>query len=270
MADESYMEHQVKKNNIVIIQARMASTRLPGKVLKNFSNGMSILDLQLATLSKIFDKNSIFIATTTNASDDIIEDRYSSEFNIYRGSEDDVMSRFNHIAKITKADNIVRLASDNPFVFIEGISTLLKLHEKSQADYTTYKIEGQPSMLVPVGLFVEVVSAQALQKIDTLANSLEKEHVTFAIYNRLNNLFNVQLMDIKNIYPALNNKDYRFTVDTLEDFMMINKIISDLNIVNKIDLHTLDEILRYVKKNNLIKIMKSESYKIKNSKVYEK
>lgn len=255
-------------NNIAIIQARMLSTRLPGKVLKYFSNGMTLLDFQLATLYKLFDKDKIFIATTTNESDKVIKEKYSTVVNVYRGSENDVLSRFVEIAEISQADNIVRLASDNPFVFFEGIECLLNFHEKYQADYTTFTITDKPSMLIPAGLFAEVVTADALKNINVLTNSLEKEHVTFAVYNRLKNLFHIKFIDIKKVFPLLANDDFRFTVDTNEDFAMIDKIIKGLNLSNLINYNLVLTIIEYVKKNNLMELMKKETKKNINSKIY--
>ena len=202
-------------DTVVIIQARMTSSRLAGKIVKYFSNGLNMLDMQLETLLKIFDKDCIYIATTTNKEDDLIEKRYESQCNIYRGSEDDVLSRFLEIIEITNAKNIIRIASDNPFIFYEGIEVLLKHHIKNSFDYTTFKIEDIPSMLVPSGLYVEIVSSKALLDIKIKANDMEKEHVTFALYNRLQNDYKISLIDINTVYPFLNNKDLRFTIDDL-------------------------------------------------------
>jgi len=257
------------KNNIAIIQARMSSTRLPGKVLMHFSNGMTLLDFQLATLFKLFDKNKIFIATTTNKSDDLIKEQYDSIVNVYRGSENDVLSRFIEIAEITKADNIIRMASDNPFVFFEGIADLLNSHEKHQADYTTFTINHKPSMLIPTGLFVEIVTSDALKKIQCLTTSMEKEHVTYAIYNRLKADFHVNLIDIKTCYPLLANEDLRFTVDTNEDFLMVDSIIAELDLSNEIGFKRIEDIIAHSMKKNLTEIMIEETQKKKNSKFYQ-
>ncbi len=254
---------------VVIIQARMTSSRLLGKILKNFSNGLNMLDMQLKTLIKIFDKDYIYIATTTNKEDDFIENRYKSQCNIYRGSENDVLSRFLDIAKITNAENIVRIASDNPFIFYEGIEILLKYHIEKSSDYTTFQIENIPAMLVPNGLYVEIVSSKALLDIKTKANDTEKEHVTFALYNRLKNDYKISLLDVGNIYPFLNNKNLRFTVDTQEDFEFIDNLIKEFDI-KEIDIKKIEQFVSYVNKNGIITNMKKESNKKKNRKNYEK
>ena len=255
------------KKNIAIIQARMSSTRLPGKILKPFSNGMNLLDFQIATLLKLFDKNHIFIATTTNKYDDLVKKKYGSSVYVYRGNENDVLSRFVEIAEITKATNIIRLTSDNPFVFFEGIAALLKSHEKNQVDYTTFTINKKPSMLAPTGLFTEIVTSCALRKISNIATPEEKEHVTYGIYNRFKTDFNLNFIDIKKDYPLLAKEDLRFTVDTDEDFTMINKIITELNLSNYINYKKLEKIIKYSLKKKLTEFMKKETQKKKNLKI---
>ena len=246
----------------------MSSTRLPGKILKPFSNGMTLLDFQVATLLELFDKNNIFIATTINKSDDLIKEQYDNSVSVYRGNESDVLSRFVEIAEKTKATNIIRLSSDNPFVFFEGIADLLKFHENNQVDYTTFTINEKPSMLVPTGLFAEIVTSYALKKIINVATSMEKEHVTYAIYNRLKPDFSVNLIDIKDYYPLLANEDLRFTVDTNEDFLMIDRIITELNLSNKINFKIIEKIIAHSLKKKLTEFMKEETEKKKNLKFY--
>lgn len=256
------------QETIVIIQARMTSSRLPGKILKNFSNGLNMLDMQINTLQNVVPKNNIYIATTKNEADDVIEQRYQGICNIFRGDENDVLSRFLSIIKSTNAKDVIRISSDNPFIFSEGINYLLACHIKNRSDYTTFNIENIPSMLVPIGLFVEIISANALLDIKAKVNDIEKEHVTFALYNRLKNQYRVNLISIVNIYPVLNNKDLRFTVDTTEDFDFIDSIINKLDI-NIIDLLIIEKIVSYIKNKDFINNMILESNKIRNSKKYE-
>ena len=227
---------------IAIIQARMTSSRLAGKIIKNFSSGLNMLDMQIQTLSTILDTKNIYIATTNNQEDNIIEEKYATTCNIYRGSEDDVLSRFLEISKFSNADNIIRIASDNPFIFKEGIEFLINEHQKRKSDYTTFAIEGKPSMLVPCGLYVEIITAATLLEIEEHANITEKEHVTYALYTRLKNKYNINLLDITPISNLLNNVNLRYTVDTTEDFLFIDKIIKDLNLDQII---TLDLIKKF-------------------------
>ena len=254
---------------IAIIQARMTSSRLAGKILKDFSNQLNMLDMQLQTLQNVLDSKNIYIATTNNKSDDIVQIKYQNQCNVYRGDEEDVLSRFLNILKKSNADTVIRIASDNPFIFHEGINHLLHAHYHSNADYTTFSIENTPSMLVPCGLYVEIVSAHALSEVERNANKIEKEHVTYALYTRLKDNYNIQLLPISKYEPDLDNKNLRYTVDTLEDFNFINEIIQSLNIKDKIGLETIKKIILHGEENNSIEKMQKESNKTKNSKKYK-
>jgi len=255
---------------IAIIQARMTSSRLPGKIIKDFSNNLNMLDMQLQTLQKILNPKQIYIATTTNKEDDIIETKYQHICNVYRGSEEDVLSRFLDIAKQSEAKHVIRIASDNPFIFFEGITYLLEEHYKKDADYTTFSIEGIPSMLVPCGLYVETISVHALFEIKEKANRTEKEHVTYAIYTRLKEEYRVNLINISKVNALLNNKSLRYTIDTQEDFTFIKNIINALNLHQAIDLNTIKRIIEHSKEHHLLELMQNESNKTKNSKQYTK
>lgn len=255
---------------IAIIQARMSSSRLPGKIIKNFSNNLNMLDMQIKTLQSILPSDQIYIATTCKNTDDIIEKKYQDVCNVYRGDEEDVLSRFLDISKKVNAENIIRIASDNPFIFKEGIEFLLKEHANKHSDYTTFSIEEYPSMLVPCGLYVEVITANALLEIEKNATKTEKEHVTYAIYTRLKASYNVNLISVDHLNNLLNNKDLRYTIDTPEDFQFINDIITKLKINNKpITLDLILEIIEHSKATNALNIMKNESNKEKNSKNYQ-
>jgi spore coat polysaccharide biosynthesis protein SpsF len=243
----------------------MASTRLPGKVLKIFSNGLTMLDMQLNSLLKIFKKDEIYIATTTNKDDDDIENKYKGICKVYRGSEKDVLSRFLDILSLTNAKNIIRVSSDNPFIFYEGVKYLLNKHIVSNSDYTTFKTHNIPSMLAPVGLYAEIISPRALQGIKVEANDMEKEHVTYAVYNRLKKHYKINLIRIDSAYPYLNNQDYRFTVDTINDFQFVDNIINKLDI-KLVDICILQNIITYILDKNLIENMKIESMKKDNKK----
>jgi spore coat polysaccharide biosynthesis protein SpsF len=226
--------------------------------------------MQLQTLQQILPLSQIYIASTKNPSDDIIEEKYKNICNVYRGDEEDVLSRFLEISKVSNATNIIRIASDNPFIFKEGIAFLVQEHLKKSSDYTTFSIEEQPSMLVPCGLYVEIITAHALLEIEKNANKLEKEHVTYAIYTRLKEDYKVDLIKIEKVHPLLNNKSLRYTIDTLEDFNFIDGIIKELNIKQSpITLDQIINIIEYSKKTNALEIMEHESNKDKNSKNYQ-
>ncbi len=165
---------------IAIVQARMGSSRLPGKVLRKIK-GKTLLELYLnrVKLNQLIDK--IVIATTTKSSDDIIEELAKKlGFDCFRGSESDLLDRFWQCAKKYKADVIVRLTADDPFVDYQVIDRAIKIFNENQADFVTNHFE--PTY--PEGLDIEVYSIGALERSWQDAKLLsEREHVFPYIQN---------------------------------------------------------------------------------------
>jgi spore coat polysaccharide biosynthesis protein SpsF len=245
----------------------MGSTRLPGKVLMPFSNGKNLLDYQIECLSDIFNSDQIYIATTINPENDVIKKQYAEKVQVYQGSEEDVLSRYVDIAKKSKAMHIIRMSSDNPFIFPEGVELMLRSHYHRCADYTSYIIDNIPVMLTTTGMFCEIIRSETIQAIHKVADSREREHVTLAIYTRLIDRFKINFLDVQTNFPLLANRAIRLTVDTSEDFNMINSIIQRLNLDNKMDLKSLNKIIDYLHQTNLIHEMVRESLKPDNKKI---
>ena len=109
----------------IIIQARMGSTRLPGKILKPFHENHSILDIILDKFHEIKGAK-VIVATSTNEENDALEEYLISRGeNVFRGSENDVLERFIDAAEKYDVDSIIRICSDNPFLDSEGIQELV-------------------------------------------------------------------------------------------------------------------------------------------------
>lgn len=253
---------------IAIIQARSHSTRLPHKVLKKFSNGFNTLDFVLHNIAKIEKLDEIYIATTNKKADDDIESYCKNRAKIYRGSEPDVLSRFIEIADIADAGTIIRICADNPFVLREGIEYLLKYHDANY-DYSSFALETIPAMQLPIGLFTEVVQSTTLKKLHQDANKIEKEHVTFAIYNRQNSPFFCNFIEVEQFNTKLADKNLRLTLDTNLDFEILDGIISALNLGLDINLSTFEKIYYYIYEHKIIKKMLHESALTKNLKSYD-
>lgn len=206
----------------IIIQARLSSTRMPGKVLQAFASSQSILSLQLKNL-RILDV-PILLATTTNPNDDILEEfAHKNKLLCYRGSENDVLGRF---IMASNADYIVRVCSDNPFLDIQSIVTFMK-HLDEDIDYISFKNEdGTPAIRTHWGLFAEVVSRKALlnahkQTENHTKGAFYREHVTNYIYENPEK-FNLKLLEAPEIIKDRN--DLRFTIDTPEDFENMQRL----------------------------------------------
>jgi len=202
---------------VVIVQARIGSTRLPNKVIKKIKNKM-ILDYVIERLNFCKKVNDIIIATTTNNKDDILE-KYALENKIkyYRGSEEDVLSRYFYTAKKFKADIIVRITSDCPLIDPDIVDYIIKKHIEKKADYTSNVIK----RTFPRGLDTEVFNFETLEV--TYNNAIQKyqrEHVTTYMIEHPEK-FTLQNIEARG---KLKRPDIRITLDTIEDFKLINKI----------------------------------------------
>lgn len=246
----------------IIIQARTGSSRLPKKILFPFYKEKSILDIIIEKLKILNNKYQIILATSTSKEDENLKS-YSDKFGIdfFKGSENDVLSRFVDAATQFKIDVIIRICSDNPFLDIESIVKLIEIYSNNnQLDYCSFKnFEGLPAIKTHLGLFAEIVSTKALKKIKKLTEEkLFTEHVTNYIYTNPE-IFNIHLENAsQKVYCR---KDLRFTVDDIHDFNNLREVYKEFRNNN----FTLDEIIDYVDKNEDIK-MKME----KNIKKYSK
>jgi len=212
-----------EKNIVAIIQARMGATRLPGKVMMEI-DGISLLKIMLSRVmkSKLLDK--VIIATSTSPLDNKIEDFCKMNgYESFRGSENDVLSRYYECAKKYNADVIVRLTADCPLIDPLVIDKLIKLYFESSVDYGANTVPPETSTF-PDGSDVEVFSIRALEKANTVAHDpKDREHVTFYFWKYNNGFKTVQLNC---------NEDwskYRFTVDYPEDFDVIKCIMKELS-----------------------------------------
>ena len=149
----------VKNKLILVIQARMASTRFPGKILKPIK-GVSILEYLIKRVSNIDEINEYWVATSNNKADDIIEKLFKSQINIFRGHEQDVLGRYYDLATKTKANTIIRITADCPFADPELIKRAIKLYNSKDVDYLSNVLDRS----YPDGLDVEIFSYKALKE----------------------------------------------------------------------------------------------------------
>ncbi|MCM3663651.1 glycosyltransferase family protein [Mesobacillus subterraneus] len=209
-----------------IIQARMGSTRLPGKILKTV-NGKTLLEYQIERVERAKLIDEIIIATTIKESDDpIVQLCQQLSIPYYRGSEDDVLSRYYEAAINNNVQVIVRLTSDCPIIDPEIIDETIRVYldNKNTVDYVSNTLE----RTFPRGLDTEVFSFDVLnQAYKTSKEKIYREHVTSFIYG------NPDTFKLKNV-PSLNDySEHRWTVDTEEDFILIKNILEALYPVEK-------------------------------------
>jgi spore coat polysaccharide biosynthesis protein SpsF len=221
-----------------IIQARMGSTRLPGKILRTV-NGKTLLEYQIERVKHAKMIDQIIIATTVNESEQpIVELCEKMRIDYYRGSEQDVLSRYYEAAKQFDVDIIVRLTSDCPVIDPEVIDIVINeyIKNRSSIDYVSNTLE----RTYPRGLDTEVFSFEALSKAYLEATlPRDREHVTAFFYT------NPQLFNLMGFKSEFFYGDYRWTVDTKEDFDLISLIIKQLYNPNRLFL--LDDVIKLLK-----------------------
>jgi len=206
------MEQSLK--TVAIVQARMGSTRLPGKVMKQIGQNTIIgLLLKRLSLSKRIDK--IVLATSIEENNNpLVEHVSEMGFAFEQGSEDDVLERFYCAAKSHDADVIVRITGDCPFVDAELVDQTIDVFQSSSSDYVSNS--NPPSF--PDGLDVEIFSIAALKKAHLEATSVyDREHVT--PYLRNNDQFKVD-----SVQGSVNFAKLRWTLDEPEDFHVIKSV----------------------------------------------
>lgn len=205
----------------IYIQARMGSTRLPGKILKTVL-GKPLLEYLIERVKKVKNASTFAILTTTNPQDDSIAD-YCERHHVlyYRGSEEDVLTRYYEVGLKRKPDAIVRITADCPLVDPDVVDQAIQLFKDSQpdCDYLSNSLQ----RTYPRGLDVEVFSFKSLEQAHHQAQQpFEREHVTPYFYQHPN------LFKLKNMTSGQCLEDYRWTVDTVEDLTLVTLILENL------------------------------------------
>jgi spore coat polysaccharide biosynthesis protein SpsF len=206
---------------VIIVQARMTSTRLPGKVMLPLA-GQPMLERLTERLRRVSRADAMVIATTLNTTDDVIAAFCAAQaIACHRGSEHDVLSRYAGAAREHQADVVVRVTSDCPLLDPELVDDLLQrfVSQRGQVDYLSNMIE--PTW--PYGMAVEVFSAQALYEADAEATQpAEREHVTPFIYWRPERY---RLLSVRH---DVDLSLQRWTVDTPEDYQLVRRVFEAL------------------------------------------
>ena len=212
-----------------IIQARTTSTRLPGKVLKElpYNSGITCLEQVIRKLKKSKRLNSIIIATTKEIEDDPIIDIAKEEsVKHFRGSKENVLSRYYLTAKENNIDIIVRITSDCPCIDADITDLTIDDYINKMADYTSNSL----IRTYPHGLDVEVFNFNSLEKAyKNATKDYEREHVTPYI-NRNPQKFKINIVKApKELYSP----DIRITLDTEEDYALLCAVYDYLYLKDK-------------------------------------
>ena len=212
--------------NIAIIQSRMGSQRLPGKMTCKIGN-YRLIDWVIRRLKKSKSIHKIILATS-NKKKDIVFKSISKRLKIdfFAGKELDVLGRFVDSVQNIEKGNIVRICADNPFIDPVQIDLLISFYLKNKFDYVCNH-QNRLNSLYADGFGAEILSLDLLRKVNMLAvDKKSREHVTLYIWKNKKKFKIHSLKANKNIaYPYL-----KFDIDTLEDLKEIRKLVDKYRI----------------------------------------
>lgn len=199
----------------------MGSTRLPGKVMKQLK-GQTVLYHVIERVKQAKMIDEIVVATTTLEEDDILAEKVKQYgIRVFRGSSENVLSRYYEAAKECEADVVVRITSDCPLIDPLIINKMLEFYNKHNYEVVTNAGSDLEKRTYPRGLDTEIFSFELLRNAMINAEKMYHiEHVTPYIYE-----------NSENIYHFMNDEDfsnYRCTLDTPEDFLLISKLYDEL------------------------------------------
>lgn len=232
-------------NNGVFIPIRLDSERLPEKSLKLVNEKPILYYLfdRILKSESIQSKKKIVVCTTENKSDDKLESvvkEYGA--NIFRGSKDDLIQRFYDANKFYKFNNIFLIDGDDPLIFPEHLDLVLNEQKKFDCIYTSE---------LPFGLNVKSVTAKGINKV--YESYLSKFNDTgFGLYFTNSGIIKAKKINVVKSHPLLLKA--RLTLDYLEDFELMKKIINDLYLFDNSDysFKTFEDYI--VKNSNILKL----------------
>ena len=239
----------------IIIQARLSSTRLPGKVLREFSNGKTLIEILLLRLKELKKQNiQIIVATSDTKSDDVLADYLAAKFDwvtIFRGDLNNVMKRYYDAAIVNEIETIIRVTADCPFIDAEVVSKMLESFEDSNLDYLANTMPPNLSTFSD-GFDVEIFTRAALLRQMNLPGLTlkDKEHVTFLFWGTTH--FKTGLFN----NSETPNFQFKLSVDTLNDFLLAETVVNAIGYMKRFS-----EIEFFIASDKKISSINSESKK---------
>lgn len=217
----------------VFLQARINSTRLPGKALKEIYQDITVIGCAMMQLKKV--KADYHVLLTDDRSYNLLKNETEKQgFEIFKGPEHDVLARFTSAARHYGVKTVVRATGDNPFVFPDKADRIVSLHLENSADHSWFTG-------MPLGGGVEIAEAEALFSAEKNTNdNYDREHVTPYIYKhpeifKMNHI----ISDDDSLYP-----DGRITLDTDNDYKYLKKAADELTLEKACDYRTLIEWIK--------------------------
>jgi spore coat polysaccharide biosynthesis protein SpsF len=210
---------------LAILQARMSSTRLPGKVMRDLA-GAPMIERQIERLRRASSLDRLVVATSDRPDDDgLAEHAAALGMGVHRGSLPDVLARFaGALEAFGPARHVVRFTADCPLIDPAVVDRLVAAHGESGADYSTNGGEGRA---YPVGLDCEIMTAAALREAAHEAvDPYEREHVTPFIYRR------PERYALHRLPGPPDQGELRWTVDTADDLAFARAVFAGLHARN--------------------------------------
>ena len=203
---------------IAVLQARMSSKRLPGKVMLEL-NGKPMIYWQAKRIIEAKSVNQLVVATSIDSTDDLLVDYLEeNSIDVYRGSLNNVLSRFNSVATDNPSTALIRLTADCPLVMPELIDEMVEKFYEQDVDYLSNTLK--PTF--PDGLDIEIMKPSALAKLAGFSlEEMELEHVTYGLYTR------PHIFKVSNYLNSTDQSSERWTVDYQEDFDFIRSIFQE-------------------------------------------
>jgi spore coat polysaccharide biosynthesis protein SpsF len=206
------------------VQARMGSTRLPGKALRPLA-GKPLVEWTLDRVALSKRLSQVWLLTTIEPGDDPLAAAVEDLVPVIRGSETDVRSRFRTLLDFTRADHLVRVTADCPFADGRLIDELIELHLRDGADYSHIAAQPEFSVSYPNGFNAEVFTAAAFGLMESLGDAPPfREHVTWAVAQSPERFRTARLLPS----PALSRPNIKLSVDTEGEFERVRRIVDAL------------------------------------------
>ncbi|MCX5816457.1 MAG: glycosyltransferase family protein [Proteobacteria bacterium] len=213
----------IKQVSGIIVQARMGSTRLPGKVMMELIDGKSVLGYLLDRLSACKYAHKIIVATTINPQDDILEQWLQDNgYLYYRGSEADCLDRFYQASRKFNLDVIVRITSDCPLIDPQIVDDMISYYIANK-DYIDYLSNRQHTNF-PEGMDIEILSYKILHEAAQFASlQREKEHINYYFLQR-DDQYRIRYY---NHGLGMDYSRFKLSIDTRSDLDYIRTLFHD-------------------------------------------